>query len=163
MRLSTILDVKVSNEHIRVLLEFSQGTNLIFDKCISTSLKFKRLSPNAKAPVHATEGSVGYEKCDVVTIDIALVLPAGVYSRIALRSSLAIKNMDVGAGVVDIDYRGNLKIVIMNHSMQNHLHIEPGDEIGQFILNRFDIPEIEEVFHIEHTERGKKGFGSSGN
>ena len=61
MRLSTILDVKVSNEHIRVLLEFSQGTNLIFDKCISISLKFKRLSPNAKAPVHATEGSVGYD------------------------------------------------------------------------------------------------------
>ena len=107
--------------------------------------------------------SIPPQKCGVVAIDIALVLPAGVYPKIALRSTSAIKNMDVGAGVVDIDYRGNLKIVIMNHSMQNHLHIEPGDKIGQFILTRFDTPKIEEVFHIEPIERDKKGFGSSGN
>ena len=68
----------------------------------------------------------------------------------------------MGTGIIDIDYRGNMKIVIINHSAQNHLHIELGDKIGQFILTRFETPEIVEVFQIEPTERGEKGFRSSG-
>ena len=110
--------------------------------------------PNTKAPVRATEGSVGYDlfsgvfktiepqECDVVPTDIALIAPCVVYPRIAPRSGLAIKNTDVGAGIVDIDYRVNVKIVIMNHSKENHLHIEPGDKIVQFVLTRYETPEV---------------------
>ena len=68
----------------------------------------------------------------------------------------------MGAGVIDIDYRGSMKIIIMNHSTQNHLHIEPGDKIGQFVLTRFETSKIVEVFQFESTERGGKGFRSSG-
>ena len=61
MRIPTILNVKVSSEHIRVLLEFGEGADFKLDKCINHMyIQFKRLSPKAKAPVPATEGSVGY-------------------------------------------------------------------------------------------------------
>ena len=58
---------------------------------------------------------------------------------------MALKNTDIGAGVVDLDYRGNVKVVIMNHSTDNHLHIEPGGRIAQFILTRLETPEVVEV------------------
>ena len=51
---------------------------------------------------------------------------------------LTIKNTDVGAGFINLDYRGNLKVVIMNHNVDTHLHMEPGDRIAQFIMMRFE-------------------------
>ena len=87
--------------------------------------------------------------------------PRGVCPRVALRSSLAIKNTDFRAGVIDLDYRGNLKVVITNHSVDTHLHIEPRDLIAQFIMTRFETPELEEVVDVDATERGQEGFGST--
>ena len=173
VRVPSVLDVKISNEHVRVLLEFDREDGYDLSNSSRLSLIFKKLSPNAKATVRATEGSVEYDllsavfktiepqECDVVPSDIVLIAPPAVYPRIAPRSSLAIKNTDVGAGIVDIDYRGN--VIIMNHSKENHLHIEPGDKIGQFVLTRYETPEVVEVSHLDSTERGDKGFGSSRN
>ena len=137
-------------------------------------LKFMKLSENAKALTRATKGSVGYDvysavyrsispsECELVARDIKLISPPGVYPRVPPRSNLALKNTIVGAGVVDIDYRRHLQVLIINHITKEHLHIEPGDKIAQFILTRFDAPEIVEVFSLDATERGDKGFGSSG-
>ena len=50
----------------------------------------------------------------------------------------------------------------MNHSKENHLHIKPGDKIGQFVLTRYETPEVVEVSDLDSTERGDKGFCSSG-
>ena len=66
-----------------------------------------------------------------------MISSRGLYPRVAPRSSLAIKNTDVGGGVIDLDYRGNLKVLIVNHNVDIHLHIEPGDRIAQFIMTRF--------------------------
>ena len=156
VRVPSVLDIKILNEDTRVLLEFDRedSYNLSSNQI---PLRFKKLSANAKAPVHATEGSVGYDlisgifktiepqECDVIATDIALTARPGVYPRIGPRSSLAIKNTHVGVGVVDIDYRENIKIVIMNRSKENHLHIEPGGKIGQFFLARYKAPQILEV------------------
>ena len=137
-------------------------------------LKFMKLSENAKAPIWATKRSIDSDiysavyrsispsEYELVATDIALIPPLGVYSRVDPRSSLALKSTNVGAGVTDIDYRGNLQVLIINHSTKEHLHIEPGDKIGQFILTKFDAPENVEVFSFDATERGDKGFGSSG-
>ena len=173
MRVPNVLDVKISNEHVRVLFEFDREAT--YNLCSNQMLlRFKKLSSNAKAPVRTTEGFVGYDlfsavfksiglqECNAIPTYIALITPPGVYPRIAPRSSLAIKNTDVGAGVVDIDYRRNVKIVIMNYSKENHLHIEPGDKIGQFVLTVYKTPEIVEVSHLDSTEKGYKGFGRSG-
>ena len=86
----------------------------------------------------------------------------GLYLRVALRSSLALKSTDIVAGVIDIDYRGNLKVVIMNHSVDIHLHIKPGDCVARFILTRYETPEVVEIIKVDATDRGSAGFGSNG-
>ena len=65
--------------------------------------------------------------------DIALSCPPSLYPQVAPRSSLACKNMSVGAVVIDVDYRGNVKVLMLNHSQEN-FNIESGDLISQFIL-----------------------------
>ena len=79
------------------------------------NLKFKKLSQKATAPRRANHGSFGYDLysaevctilphgCKTVATDIVLVPPPGVYRRITPRSSLALKNANVGAGVLDVD------------------------------------------------------------
>ena len=137
-------------------------------------LKFMKLSENAKAPTRATKGSTGCDiysavyrsispsECELVATDITLFPPPGVCPRVAQRSSLALKNTNVGPGVTDINYWGNLQVLIINHSTKEHLHIELGDKIAQFILTKFDAPKIVEVFLLDATTRGDKDFGSSG-
>ena len=111
-------------------------------------MKFKKLTEQAKAPRGATESFVGYDlysaekvhitpqSCSAVTTDIAMISPPGVYPRVAPRSSMALKNTNVRVGVIDRDYRGNVKVVIMKHSTNSHLNIERGDRIAQFILTK---------------------------
>ena len=96
-------------------------------------LKFKRLSIHARAPSRCTSGSVDYDSyssenvaidplekglvpTDIVLICPKSVCPKSVYPKSPPRSSMAMKNADVGADVIDIDYRGNIKVVILNHS-----------------------------------------------
>lgn len=98
----------------------------------------------------------------LVKTDIQVELPEGSYGRIAPRSGLAVKNfIDVGAGVVDEDYRGNLGVVLFNHS-EVDFDVKKGDRIAQFICERIFYPTIEEVSTLNETERGSGGFGSTG-
>lgn len=98
----------------------------------------------------------------VVKTDIQIELPEGCYGRIAPRSGLAAKNfIDVGAGVVDEDYRGNLGVVMFNHS-DVEFAIAKGDRIAQLICERIFYPQLEEVKSLSETERGAGGFGSTG-
>lgn len=94
--------------------------------------------------------------------DIQVQLPEGCYGRVAPRSGLAVKNfIDVGAGVVDEDYRGNLGVVLFNHS-DTEFKVARGDRIAQFICERIFYPELEEATSLTETERGAGGFGSTG-
>lgn len=98
----------------------------------------------------------------LVMTDIQVQLPEGCYGRVAPRSGLAVKNfIDVGAGVVDEDYRGNLGVVLFNHS-DTEFKVTRGDRIAQFICERIFYPELEEVGSLTDTERGSGGFGSTG-
>ena len=108
------------------------------------------------------------EKCsilphssDLVPRDIALECHKIVYPRVAPRSSVAIKNTDVGAEVIDGDYRRNLNVLIQNHSTET-LNIEAGNRIAQVVLTRYETPDIVEVNDLEQTSRASDGFGSSG-
>lgn len=89
--------------------------------------------------------------------------PSEYYLRIAPRSGLAVKHcVDVGAGVIDSDYRGEIKICLINNSNQDFV-ISHGDRIAQGILEkikRFDSIEI--VDELGETIRGEGGFGSTG-
>lgn len=137
-------------------------------------LLIKRLSNNAIIPTRASPGSVGYDlystidmyipsmERGIVNTGIAATIPIGVYGRIAPRSGLAVKHgIQTGAGVIDPDYTGELKVILFNHGGEK-FEIKQGDRIAQLILEKCETPPIEEVASIEHTERGTRGFGSSG-
>ena len=82
--------------------------------------------------------------------------------RIAPRSGLAAKHMiDTGAGVIDADYRGQVKVLLFNHGDADFA-VKPGDRVAQLILERIYTPEIEVVDELEESVRGAGGFGSTG-
>ncbi|XP_046689241.1 deoxyuridine 5'-triphosphate nucleotidohydrolase, mitochondrial-like [Homalodisca vitripennis] len=98
----------------------------------------------------------------MVKTDLKIMLPEGCYGRIAPRSGLTWKNgIDVGAGVIDEDYRGDVRVILFNHS-DEPFTIEAGDRIAQLICEKIYYPELEEVQELDETNRGSGGFGSTG-
>lgn len=82
--------------------------------------------------------------------------------RVAPRSGLAVKHsIHTGAGVIDADYRGEVKVILFNFS-DTDFEIKEGDRIAQLILERIYTPEVEVVPVLEATVRGAGGFGSTG-
>lgn len=139
-------------------------------------LRVKRLSDNAIVPKKFSSGAAGYDlmaACSLtiprssralVKTDIAMELPRGCYGRIAPRSSLALNHhLHIGAGVVDSDYRGNVCVVVFNLSTKEDFHVEKGMRIAQLILEQYlqNIP-VEETDTLEKSNRGLRGFGSTG-
>ena len=137
-------------------------------------LKVQKLNNNAALPKRSTAGAAGYDLCSahnctipakgkgLVKTGLSLSFPTGLYARIAPRSGLALKKfIDVGAGVVDADYRGEVGVVLFNHGDQD-FEVKMGDRIAQLILERIDTPPVEEVQALEETVRGAGGFGSTG-
>ena len=93
---------------------------------------------------------------------MAFAIPVGNYGRIAPRSGLAAKHsIDVGAGVIDADYRGELKVLLFNFADKD-FSINPCDRIAQMIIEKYSPTELIEVTDLESTERGAGGFGSTG-
>jgi len=86
------------------------------------------------------------------------------YMRIAPRSGLSVKyNIDIGAGVVDYDYRGEIFVCFINNDLHKSYTIQKGDRIAQMIPTKIEkCITINEVFEHDETERGENGFGSTG-
>lgn len=139
-------------------------------------LRVKRLRPNAKLPTRGSADAVGYDLCyagdaamgvgadaqNIVPTGLAVEIPVGYYGRVAPRSGLAAKSgIDVMAGVIDPDYRGELLVILRNHG-PSPLWIEPGDRIAQLILESVATPEVEEVEELSSSDRGAGGLGSTG-
>ncbi len=94
--------------------------------------------------------------------DIAIAVPSGTYGRVAPRSGLALKNgIDTGAGVIDEDYRGNVGVILFNHT-DTDFAVAAGDRVAQLILEAIQTPAVEVVDELEDTARGAGGFGSTG-
>ena len=137
-------------------------------------LRVKRHKPEATLPQRATFNSAGYDLCSAVDCsveaggrlaiptEISIEVPPGHYGRVAPRSGLAMKQgINVGAGVIDADYRGKVAVCLFNHS-NDTFAIKTGDRIAQLILERISTPPVVEVDALEATERGTGGFGSTG-
>lgn len=134
----------------------------------------KKISRDAIIPTRASPGSVGYDlystettcikahERGVVNTGISVTIPDGVYGRIAPRSGLAVKyGIQVGAGVIDTDFTGEIKVILFNHGTEK-FDIKQGDRIAQLILEKCETPLIEVVQELADTQRGTRGFGSSG-
>ena len=126
-------------------------------------------------PARATEGSAGYDlvaadNCPVVPnwgtlvpAGIRIKMPAGCYGRVAPRSGLAKDfHIDVGAGVIDADYQGEIHVLLFNHGSQS-VYIKKHQRIAQLIIERIATPPVREgVVGDAPTTRGAAGFGSTG-
>jgi dUTP pyrophosphatase len=140
----------------------------------SELLRVKKLSALAILPSRGSRFSAGYDLSSaydivvpsrgkaIVKTDLAIAIPPNTYARIAPRSGLAAKNfIDVGAGVVDYDYRGNVGVVLFNHAEEDFA-IKRGDRVAQLILERICMADMEEVQELPDSERAAYGFGSTG-
>jgi dUTP pyrophosphatase len=139
-----------------------------------TTLQFKRLTLDATLPTRASPGSVGYDlyslhdtviqpgSRDIVSTGICATIPLGCYGRIAPRSGLTVRyGIHVGAGVIDPDYTGELKVCLFNLGSVP-FEIKSGERIAQLILEKCLTPLIQEVTDLQKTMRANRGFGSSG-
>ena len=146
-------------------------------------LKIKALSPKIggtiPAPHFATPGSAAMDLCACLEDDVTLkagarqVLPTGVaialpsadyVALICARSGLASKHgitMANGVGVIDSDYRGELRVALFNESDTDYT-IHDGDRIAQLMVLPVVQPTLEFVEELDETERGAGGFGSTG-
>ncbi|KAL9667721.1 hypothetical protein QQ045_002085 [Rhodiola kirilowii] len=138
------------------------------------ALKVKKSSEKAVLPSRASHLSVGYDLSSavetkipargkaLVPTDLSIAIPEGTYARVAPRSGLAWKHaIDVGAGVIDADYRGPVGVILFNHSDAD-FEVKEGDRIAQLILEKIVTPEVVEVEDLDETVRGAGGFGSTG-
>lgn len=98
----------------------------------------------------------------VIALGIAVAIPHGCYGRIAPRSGLAVKHgIDCLAGVIDRDYRGELKVVLLNTGDSTFV-VHHGDRVAQLIVERAELVHVQEVPDLAGTARGAAGFGSTG-
>ena len=137
-------------------------------------LRVKKLNPDAVLPVRKRKGDAGldlYAVEDVVlkpgewkavSTGIAVEIPEGYFGLIKDRSGLALKHgLHVLAGVVDENYRGEIKVVLKNLGREE-FKVEKGMRIAQLLIIPYLSVEVEEVKELSDTDRGEKGFGSSG-
>lgn len=100
----------------------------------------------------------------LIPTGISIALPEGYEAQVRPRSGLALKqgvSILNTPGTVDADYRGEVGVILMNHSKDN-LVVKRGDRIAQMIINKIEKVEIEEVSELPESNRGSGGFGSTG-
>ena len=142
-------------------------------------LYVKKLREDAVLPVRATEGSAGMDLHALVDAPVALqpgeramvptglaiALPSPEYvALIFARSGLAVKKgvtLSNCVGVIDSDYRGELKIGLINQSKEAYT-IEKGERIAQLVIMPVCLPQVVEAENLDETDRGAGGFGSTG-
>lgn len=137
-------------------------------------MKIKLLTDTAQVPTRGSSFSAGYDlvadeslKIPVnnramISTGIAIALPTKHFGRIAPRSGLALKNgIDVLAGVIDEDYRGEVKVILYN-SGDEDFTINKGDRIAQLIIQSYLAPVLEVTNTLDDTVRSEGGFGSTG-
>ncbi|HEY9404827.1 MAG TPA: dUTP diphosphatase [Pyrinomonadaceae bacterium] len=142
---------------------------------MTDTLKFLKLHPAAKLPARGSAEAAGLDLFAVeeVTLEarggramvrtgLSVAIPRGFYGRVAPRSGLAVRHgLDVLAGVVDSDYRGEIMCALVNHGAET-LTLEAGQRVAQLIVEAIITPEPAWADALEETARGEGGFGSTG-
>lgn len=137
-------------------------------------LSFKRLDPKATLPTRGSSQAAGLDifsieevviepkQRSLVRTGLAVAIPEGYYGRIAPRSGLATqKGLDVLAGVIDSDYRGEVRCLLFNTG-QEAIHLPAQSKICQLIIEKIITPSAVWSDEITDTDRGSGGFGSTG-
>ena len=137
-------------------------------------LRFKQLNSRAVLPKRGSAFAAGLDVCAIEDLSIepkqrvtartglAVAIPPGFYGRIAPRSGLAAKKgLDVLAGVIDSDYRGEVCCLLYNTG-DEPINLPAGSKICQLIVEQIITPEAAWATELDETARGAGGFGSTG-
>ena len=139
-------------------------------------VKFMKVNPEATLPQYQTEAAAGM---DLITTEdelmcpgdkwifdtgLAVEIPPGYEGQIRSRSGLAAKNGIAvlnSPGTIDSDYRGEIKVILVNHSRHDYV-VHAGDRIAQLVIAPVSKAVIEEAFFLSDSGRGAGGLGSTG-
>ena len=136
-------------------------------------MKIVKMSEKATIPSKGTPTAAGFDLYsaktitiwpktrEVVPTDLKIELPRNSYGQIAPRSGLALKGLDIGAGVIDQDYRGNLKILLINNGTTSY-EVREGERVAQLLVKPILNPTIKTMEELTESTRGDRGFGSTG-
>jgi dUTP pyrophosphatase len=140
-------------------------------------LTVTRLAPGAQLPTRAYPGDAGLdlhaaeparlapgERASVGT-GLAVAIPDGYAGLVLARSGLAARHgiaLVNAPGLIDAGYRGELRVLLLNTDRVAAFDIQPGDRIAQLVLVATTEIELQEVEQLPDSQRGERGFGSSG-
>ena len=144
------------------------------------ALRVKKLSERATVPSYQTEGAAGMDLCACLDADqtmtlapgqialvptgLALAIPRGFEGQVRARSGLATRHglgMPNSPGTIDADYRGELRIAVINFGREPFT-ITHGLRIAQLVISPVAHAKIAVVEELDETRRGERGFGSTG-
>lgn len=151
------------------------------DTAARPTLRVRRLDPRATLPAYQTDGAAGLDiaACletdqSTVTLEpgarsavptgIAVAIPPGFEGQVRARSGLSTKHgigLPNAPGTIDSDYRGELRIALINWSAEPYT-IRHGDRIAQLVIAPVSHAIVEETDTLDDTARGEGGFGSTG-
>jgi len=144
---------------------------------MSVKILIKRLDPDVPLPQYAKGGDAGADIVSAVDITLApgeralvptgisIALPDGYVALVHPRSGLAIKHgvtMVNAPGTVDAGYRGELKLILINHDQKESVSFKRGDRVAQLVIQQVERAEFIEVQELPGSGRGADGFGSTG-
>lgn len=141
-------------------------------------IRVKKLNPKAVLPTYGSPEAAGADlyacleapvtiapgETVWISTGIALEVPKGCAGLVYARSSMGVKRGLAPAnkvGVIDSDYRGEIRVVLLNHGKTAQT-VENGERIAQFLITPVLTPEYIEVSELSDTDRGAGGFGSTG-
>ena len=145
---------------------------------VTDMINMKIVSKSGRVPAYATEGSAGFDisaylpepmtlkagERALVPTGLFFEVPEGYEAQVRARSGLAIKHgigLVNGIGTVDSDYRGEIRVPMINWSDEDFV-INDGDRIAQVVITSYEKVDIEIADNISDTERGSGGFGHTG-
>jgi dUTP pyrophosphatase len=140
-------------------------------------LAVQRLDPDLPLPSYAREGDAGLDlyAAETVTLapgarasvrtGIAVAIPQGCAGFVLPRSGLALRHglsLVNTPGLIDAGYRGEIRVLLVNHDLKDSVTLRRGDRIAQLVVQRVENAELVEVEKLPDTARGAGGFGSTG-
>ena len=132
-----------------------------------------KLDAGAYVPERAHEADAGYDlrspvtgrlyagQAVVIDTGVHVEIPHGYVGMLKSKSGLNVKHDIVGEGVIDSGYTGSIRVKLYNHGSESYV-INAGDKISQLVILPIITPELELATELDETDRGNKGFGSSG-
>ncbi len=136
-----------------------------------------RLDPDLPLPAYARPGDAGADLMTTVDVSLApgeralvptgieLALPEGFVALVHPRSGLAARHglsIVNTPGTVDAGYRGEIKVLLVNHDLTEPVELRRGDRIAQLVIQRVERARFVEVTTLPDSERGAGGYGSTG-